>query len=177
MKVSTYILSLCVAVVVIISMVIFSGASLGLFVNLPALFVVVVFPLAMLRAGFAFSEMGRHIAAAFTNTNSAAAAKTAPQTDLHPEQHLGQRGKLNRAALFFSAMRNYLLFSGFIGGMVGTITILANPDNSVRVGFGAALVLLTILYALVLWALVALPMRTAVRKRLALLEPGSAESE
>ena len=75
--------------------------------------------------------------------------------------------ELKRGVLFFSAMRSYLLSAGFIGGMIGTITILANLSDTAHVGFGAALVLLTILYALVLSALVVQPLRTSLEKQLA----------
>ena len=160
MKSSVYIISLFVTLVVMASMIIFSGASLNLFINIPALFVVVAFPLAMLRAGFSFSEMAMHFSNAFG-------------FDPDEAESLGIEKRwieLKQGALFFRTMRTYLLFSGFIGALVGTITMLANLNNKAKLGFGAALVLLTILYALILWALVSLPMRTAIEKKLSLLQ-------
>jgi flagellar motor component MotA len=147
MKIGTYIASLVVALLVIFSMVILSGGSYTHFINVPALIVVVVFPAAMLRAGFPFSEMGRH----FRNAVGKPGMADPPE--------------LRQGVVFFSAMRTYLLLSGFLGTLVGTITMLANLTDESKIGFGAALALLTVLYALALWGLIALPMRSSLQKQ------------
>ncbi len=161
MRVRSFIISLLFALAVIASMVVFSGASGALFVNLPAFMVVVLMPLVLLRASFSFAEMGACFRLAFR------------LPDFHESGSSGPRAaEIKRAVVFFNAMRSYLLSAGFIGGMVGTITILANLSDTSRVGFGAALVLLTILYTIVLSTLLVLPLRSSLEKQLTALETG-----
>lgn len=168
MRMGGYVISLILAFMVMASMVVFSGASAALFINIPAMMVVVVFPLVLLRASFSFAEMGRYFRMALRGPGS---------RDPGFQNSVGSTGaaavdtvtaaELKRAVLCFNALRSYLLSAGFIGGIIGTITILANLSDTAHVGFGAALVLLTILYALVLSALVVLPLRTSLEKQLA----------
>ncbi len=159
MRVRSFIISLLFALAVMASMVVFSGASGALFVNVPAFMVVVVLPTVLLRAGFSFSEMGAYFRLAFRlpqfNETGSSAHRAA---------------EIKRAMVFFNTMRSYTLSAGFIGGMVGTITILANLGDTSRVGFGAALVLLTILYAIVLSTLLVLPLRSSLEKQLTVME-------
>jgi len=162
MRIGGYVVSLILAFMVMASMVVFSGASGALFINIPAMVVVVVFPLVLLRASFSFADMGRYFRMALRCSELRGIGARGPGV-----QNSETAAELKRGVLFFNAMRSYLLSAGFIGGMIGTITILANLSDTAHVGFGAALVLLTILYALVLSALVVLPLRTRLEKQLA----------
>lgn len=157
MRMGGYVISLILAFMVMVSMVVFSGASGALFINIPAMMVVVVFPLVLLRSSFSFAEMGTYFRMALRG----------PESRDSGFQKTGTAAELKRGVLFFNGLRSYLLSAGFIGGIIGTITILANLSDTAHVGFGAALVLLTILYALVLSALVVLPLRTSLEKQLA----------
>ena len=166
MKVSSFIISLIFAVAVMASMVVFAGASGALFVNVPAFMVVVLMPLVLLRASFSFAEMGAYFRLAFRPPEF-------QETGSSMGRSSGRRSaEIKRAVLFFNAMRSYMLSAGFIGGMVGTITMLADLSDTSRVGFGAALVLLTILYALVVSTLLVLPLRSSLEKQLPALETG-----
>lgn len=163
MKVSGYVISLILAVMVIASMVVFAGASGALFINVPAVMVVVLFPLVLLRAGFSFTEMRAYFRLALGGHSPQGTV----QVKGAAAEEVISAAELKRGVLFFNALRGYLLGAGFIGGLVGTITMLADLSDTSTVGFGAALVLLTILYALVFSAVLVLPLRTSLEKRLA----------
>jgi len=167
MRIGGYVVSLILAFMVMASMVVFSGASGALFINIPAMMVVVVFPLVLLRASFSFADMGRYFRMALRCSELRGIGARGSGARGPGVQNSETAAELKRGVLFFNAMRSYLLSAGFIGGMIGTITILANLSDTAHVGFGAALVLLTILYALVLSALVVLPLRTRLEKQLA----------
>src|SRR6056297_760258 len=179
MRMGGYVISLILAFMVMASMVLFSGASAALFINIPAMMVVVVFPLVLLRASFSFAEMGRYFRMALRDPGSRdpGLQGSGGSQGSGFQNSVGSTGaaaldtvtaaELKRAVLCFNVLRSYLLSAGFIGGIIGTITILANLSDTAHVGFGAALVLLTILYALILSALVVLPLRTSLEKQLA----------
>ncbi len=166
MRVRSFIISLIFAVAVIASMVVFAGASGALFVNVPAFMVVVLMPIVLLRASFSFNEMGVYFRLVFRLTESQETGSSISRSSGH------RTAEIKQAVLFFKAMRSYLLSAGFIGGMVGTITMLADLSDTSRVGFGAALVLLTILYALVVSTLLVLPLCSSLEKQLSALEAG-----
>ena len=81
------------------------------------------------------------------------------------------REELADAAAYFDALTRYLACAGAIGVLVGGVALLLLISDLATVRRGIALCLISGLYAVVLIALVAVPFRTAVRRRLAASQP------
>ena len=135
--------------VLAISMV-FAAARIAIFLDIPTLIILTVPSLALCLATFPPRDIGRSFAAAFT-------------------RHASTEAELRTAAVFFRSLERYILLSGFIGALIGIITILtvAELSNTEGVATGFALLLLSVFYALVLMLALAVPFRAAVDRKLA----------
>lgn len=127
--------------------IVLAGAPLGSYFSVASLLIVVLLPAVLLRATHSFAEIG--------------AAFRAPRT--------GGENDLRVAIAFFGALGRYLLWSGFLATMIGVIALLSNLGDTSRIGYGAAIALLTVFYSIVLNLLVALPFRYAAEKKLAIV--------
>lgn len=126
--------------------VLFAGARATLFLNLPSLLIVVLLSLVLSLCSFSPAEIGHAFALAFRRTA------------------VDQR-ELRTAILYFRSLQWYLIASGLIGFFVGLITILAGLGTAATLGSGLAISLLTVLYSLLLAAVVAVPFRTGLERK------------
>jgi flagellar motor component MotA len=151
-----YFFSIVIFLVLIAAAVITSGGKMGHFLNLPSFLMVTLVTLTLLRGGFSFREMGRAFKAAFEVTGDG--SPPVPREEI-----------LN-GIQFFRSMQIYLIVSGFIGTVIGAMSMLGALEMSVRVGFGASLALLTLLYGIIFTLLIPVPFRAGLEKRLNRLE-------
>jgi hypothetical protein len=146
-----------VAVVLVLGLILagiaIDAASVLFFIDVPSLAVVLVPVLAMSFASFTPREIGGSFRAAFVRSHADAAL-------------------LRTAAAFFRALERYIILSGFLGVLIGLVSMLVVmgsgkgvPDNKVTVGF--SLLLLSVFYALVFLLLIAVPFRSAADRKLA----------
>jgi flagellar motor component MotA len=138
-------LAICAAAVVM------SGGRVAFIISIPSLLVVVVTAVVLSLGNFSVGEIGRCFRVAFRRSPA-------------------QRAELHNALAFFDALVRYLLVSGFIGTLIGSMAMLGNLTDQSALGRGTALALTTILYALILWVGVVVPFRTGVRRKLTELE-------
>lgn len=127
--------------------VLFAGARATLFLNLPSLLIVVLLSLVLSLCTFSPVEIGRAFALAFRRTEV-------------------DQSELRAAILYFRSLQWYLIVSGLIGFFIGLIAILAGLGTAKTVGAGLAIALLTVFYSLLLAAVVAVPFRTGLERRL-----------
>ena len=128
--------------------VVFAAGKASYFVDYASALMVVLPALMLSLATFPPATIARSFAVAFDRRTS---------TD----------AELRTAAAFFRALQAYLLLSGLIGALIGVMTILAGLRADTNVAGGAALLLVTVFYSLVLILVVALPFRASVERRLA----------
>jgi flagellar motor component MotA len=138
-------LAICVATIVT------AGGSVLWFASVPSFLVVLVTSIVLSLGNFSLREIGQCFGIGYH--------RIPPSRDA-----------LNRALAFFDALVRYLIVSGFIGTLIGTMTMLGNLQSTEHIGRGTALALTTVLYALILWIGVVVPFRTGVRRKLAELE-------
>lgn len=143
-----------VAVVLVLGVLVlgmvFAAARLAAFLDWPCLIMVVVPPGLLSLAAFPPRVAGRSFRVAFARQEASG-----------PE--------LRQAVVYFRFLERAVLVSGFIGALVGVVTILSQlrEVEVQKLGQGFALLLITVLYALVLVLVVAAPFRAAVERRLA----------
>ena len=128
--------------------VVSAAGKLSYFLDWPSVIMVLAPVIVLSLASFPPSTVGRSFAVAF-------------------ERRKATDAELKAAAVFFRSLQSFVLLSGAISSMIGLVTILANLRDLSSVGKGAALLLVSLFYALVLTLVVAIPFRTAVERRLA----------
>lgn len=143
-------LSVACALAIVILVLVFSGGRIGTYFDIPSAIMIIGVPLALLRAGWGFGEMG----AAFRNALSDKAA----------------RAELEDAAFFFKTAKRYLLGSGVLAILLGSIAMLSNLGDLSRLGPNVAVALISIFYALALVLLLCLPLEAAATRRLRALD-------
>lgn len=127
--------------------VLFAGAQASLLWSVPALLMVVLLSFVLSLCSFSPAEIGRAFALAFRRSEA-------------------DQDEVRLAILYFRSLQWYLFAAGFIGLLVGVITILGNLHSATSAGTGAAISLLTLFYALALAAIVAVPFRTGLERKL-----------
>lgn len=149
-----YVLSVILFFGFIVGAIYTAGATVSYFLSIPSLIMVIGLSFSLLLGTYTPGQMGSYFKLAFTGKNDGT-------TSLESGYH------------FFQAVQQYVLLSGFVGTMVGAITILALVDDKTKVGYGAALTLMTLFYALLIILLIALPFKNGCRRLL--LEQETAE--
>ena len=74
--------------------------------------------------------------------------------------------KLRKGILFFDTLRNYVILSGLTGVFIGLIAMLAEINDTSKIGLAMSMTLLAFLYAVVFLLIVVVPFRTGLKKRL-----------
>jgi flagellar motor component MotA len=128
-----------------------TGAGLAAFLDFPSLAVVLAPAVLMGFAAHSPREVGRSYRLALSDAE-------------------GSREELEQAAAYFDGLARYLACGGAVGVTIGIVAILVSIKDAESAGRGFALCLLAALYAVLLIAVVAVPCRTAIRKRLAGLD-------
>jgi flagellar motor component MotA len=146
-----YPVSLIVFLAVMAGAIVTSGGSVLLVLNWPSFLMVVVTAVILALGNFRLSEMGRYFR-------------------LGARREPVSRREAMDAISFFDALTRYIIIAGILGTLTGTIVMLANLGDVTRLGSGAALALITILYALIIHIGVVVPFRTGARRKLAELE-------
>jgi len=141
-----YFLSIVMFLGIIVLSIVTSAARLELYLCLPCLFMVTITPFVVLLATFTPREMGRSFHAAFQGVSADPAT-------------------LRTAGAFFKAAQSYVVLSGVAGAFVGLVAMLAEISDNTDVGFGMALVLMTLLYSVCLLIIVVIPFRTAIARK------------
>ncbi|MCX7040878.1 MAG: MotA/TolQ/ExbB proton channel family protein [Spirochaetes bacterium] len=145
-----YFIAVVLALCVLVIGMVFAAARIGYFVDYASLIMVIVPAAVLCLAAFPPRVIGRSFTVAFSRQTAS-------------EQELRQ------AAVFFASLQRCFLLSGAIGALIGIVTILAQLQEvaMAKLGQGFALLLITVLYALVLTLVLAVPFRAAVERRLA----------
>jgi len=145
-----YFVAAALALCVLVIGMVFAAARIDYFLDYPSLIMVVVPAAVLCLAAFPPRVIGRSFTVAFSRQTAS-------------EQELRQ------AAVFFTSLQRCFLLSGAIGALIGIVTILAQLQEAAmaKLGQGFALLLITVLYALVLTLVLAVPFRAAVERRLA----------
>ena len=138
----SYLIFLVLSIGMLVVAVVFAGANIGLFVNLPALIVVVFLPCFIVIGVFGFQAFLRSFRLAYIGNDAT-------------------KEELVTGAAIFSLLGKSLLLTGLITSMIGLITILGNLQTAQEIGKVLAIALITLLYSLILIFLVALPHKHA----------------
>ena len=146
-----YAVSLILVALLVGTAAVFCGSAVWTVVDLPSLVVVLGLASILSLGGFSFSEIRNFFKVAFRSGDVSGS----------------EFETLKKAAVYFRALQGYLILSGILGTLLGTITMLAQYEDKSMLGQGVALALLTVFYAVILIATVALPLRAAAEKRIA----------
>jgi len=144
----TYFIFLILSIGMLILGIVFAGAVLGLYFNVPAFIIVVFLPAFMVIGVFGLQTFLRSFRLAFDGTEATA------------EQ-------LTTGAALFSMLGRSLLLTGFITTMIGLIAMLGELRDKSELGRTVAIALITLFYSLILIFLISAPFRFAHEKRLA----------
>ena len=142
-----YFLSVAAFLGIVILTIVTSAGRMVFYLCLPCLLLVTVTPFVVLLATFSPAEMARSFRVAF---------QRAPADE----------ASLRTAAAFFRASQIYVVLSGLMGALVGLVAMLAELSGDTEVGFGLALVLLTLLYSILILFILVVPFRTALARKL-----------
>jgi hypothetical protein len=148
-----YFVLLGLALAAVVGVFALTGVTILAILDVPSLAVVIMFPVLMDFASHGPRDIARCFRVAFTSN---AATRT----------------ELESALVYFDGLSRYLASGGVLGVTIGMVAVLGFAPvrrDLESVGLGLALCLLAAVYAVVLIAMVAVPFRTAVRKRLASL--------
>lgn len=144
----SYFIFLFVALGVLCSGIVFAGARFATYVDVPSMMIVILITASLLVSSFRLKEIGSFFAGAF-------------------RERTADIPTLKKGICFFTAMQRYLIISAVIGTMIGVIAMLSILGEPRAIGSGLGLALLTILYAVVLILVVAVPFRTSLARKLA----------
>lgn len=147
----SYFVVLVLALGAVMSVFYMTGVDFRAFLDIPSLAVVLVFAVLMSFASHSPREIGRSYRVAFSSRSAT-------------------RAEIESARVYFDHLNRYLAYGGALGVTIGLVAILgfAGIVGDVgAVGRGLAVCLLSAVYAVVLIAVVAVPFRAAVCKRLA----------
>ncbi|HUX14088.1 MAG TPA: MotA/TolQ/ExbB proton channel family protein [Spirochaetia bacterium] len=123
------------------------AGGLSMYLDLPSLAVILLLPLPLLVATFPLREIRNAFFCVF--------------------HHAVDGSELRNALVVFSTMERLLLLAGLFGVISGLIGIFSHISSAEMIGRGIALALLTPLYAMVLMMAFTVPLRAAVRRRIA----------
>jgi flagellar motor component MotA len=149
-----YVGTVIIIVAIWIMAIITSGGRLSHYTSIPAFVLVVVVALGASLSNYNLREIGTFFAVGFRKDG-------------------GDRKTLEKGIAFFHALQIYLLIGGFLGTIVGVIAMLSNLEDTSILGWGMALALLTVLYALLLILIIALPFKNGLKRRLIELDTSS----
>ena len=82
-------------------------------------------------------------------------------------------GELEIAIVMFTKMKSYAQATGLVGFLIGLVLILANLNDPAKIGPGAAIALLTVLYGTLIAYFYAMPISTKLQCRLDELKKAS----
>jgi len=143
-----YFLALGLTLAALVGTVIVARGNLLVLIDLPSLGLVVALAALMGFAVHSPREVGRFYRLAFSGRGE-------------------NREELEQAAVYFEGLIRYLACGGAIGALTGVVEMLCRIGDKASIGRGLAMCLLSALYAGILIAVVGVPFRTAIRKRLA----------
>ncbi|MCP4132871.1 MAG: hypothetical protein GY754_18035 [bacterium] len=124
-----------------------AGGEFSFFMDLPSLMIVMVPTIAMLLAGSRPIE----IVTAFK---------------LAMEKSSGSKKEYERSLLIFNSMFAYLVLSTVAAVLLGLTLMLSYPLEPNRFGFGLAVCLLAVLYAVIIMMIIVAPFRMSLKKKL-----------
>ncbi len=125
----------------------FAKGNFSFFFNPFGLTIFIVPTFALLLAGFSPAEIIRAFAIAL-------------------DKNSGSASEYKKSILMFDGIFNYILASALCAVILGFVLMLSHPKEPEKFGFGLAVCLLTILYALIMILVVVLPFKLALKKKL-----------
>jgi len=145
---------LCIGMLVL--GVVFAGGTFGMYVNAPALIIVVLLPSFIVSGVFGPRTYFRSFRLAFAGTEATVE-------------------ELKTGVALFSLLGKSYLLTGFITTMIGIVAILGELKETSELGIPVAIALLTLFYSLILVFLVAAPFKVGHERKLLELEARGAE--
>lgn len=139
--------ALTAAIIVVVILV--SGGSLSIFIDLPSYVLIFLIPAVMAWASWPVRDMGRAFSAPFD--------PGASRTDLE------------KSRLFFESVRRWMFMAAAAGTMIGLVCILqyADGSNLEKIGRNLAVMLLCVTSAVFFSLVFTLPLESLARRRLA----------
>lgn len=131
--------------------IVVAGGNIAWFLSLPSLLFVLAPGVVLSLGPFSFREIVSFFRSAFASQRA--------------EERL-----LQNALVFFESLGRYVVIGGFVGTIIGAIALLTGLDDPSVVASYVSLALITMLYGLILYTGIVLPFRSAVKKKLLLLE-------
>ena len=125
--------------------VVFAGANIETFLDLPSLFIVVFPSTLMLLTCFGWDEIAGSFRAAY-----------------HPGE--ATPGELDRGILLFQSWQRFFGGAGAVAFLIGIIVTLANLEEASTAGFGLSLSLMSVFYAVVIGYIFTTPFRIVLQK-------------
>ncbi len=142
-----YFIAVILVIGLIAAAIVWNVTSIAYFLDVPSLIVVIVPVLALCFATFSPRDMGRSFRAAFSRGQV-------------------ETSELKTAAVFFRALERYILLSGFLGALLGVMSLLWMMRSDTKIATGFAMLLISVFYALILLFVLAVPFRVAVDRKL-----------
>ena len=127
--------------------IIFTGASITVFIYPESIIIVVFAPAFLTIAVYGLPTFARSFKIAFREATAS-------------------RKELQTGIKLFGALQRYLLLTGLITTMIGLVAMLANLVDATQIGPNLALALITLLYSLIFIFAVALPFKNALESKL-----------
>jgi len=147
-----YFIGILLTLAILVSVVLFSGGKLIVFIDVPTYLVIFLIPAAIAFASWPVRDIGRAFSAPFDPA--------------------AIRVELEKSRLFFESLRRWVLVAALAGTMVGLVCILAfyNGGDQLRLARNCAVMLLCVTNALFFLLLLPLPLESIAKRRLAELE-------
>ena len=145
-----YFVLVVLSLAVVLGAIIMAKAKVLAFIDLPSVAVVVAPAVLMGFAAHSPRQIGRSYRVAFQSQRAS-------------------REELGEAVAYFDGLALYVACGGGIGVTTGVVAMLLVLQDVASIGRGLALCLISALYAVLLIALVVVPFRTAIKRRLAAL--------
>ena len=126
--------------------ILFSGSSIFLFINLPSILIIALFLLILSVFTTRFKRCMGYYKSVFD-----------------PEAEISQ---IKAASLYFHNFTLYTMGVGILGFLTGLIAMLANLEDKASVGPNLAVSLVTLLYATILCLIVFIPFKLSLDARI-----------
>ena len=128
-----------------------SGANIGWYVDIPSLIMVLASGIVLSLGPYRFREIASFFQAAFGEAPS-------------------NKQLLKNAMVFIESLGRYMIICGLVGTMIGAVAILTGLDDPSVVAGNVSLALITVLYGLIFYISIVLPFRSALKKKIYMLE-------
>jgi flagellar motor component MotA len=123
-----------------------SGGGISIYLDIPSLIIVGVFPFLFVSILFGFKEMGLAFSVSIKKET--------------------ERKKLVNALNFFKIYGKVTWIAGYIAVFIGVITMLANLEDKTALGPNLALALISMLYSGIINVVIIIPFTVFIKKQM-----------